>query len=1108
MEVRVFGPVEVDDGGRTIALGPRERALLARLSLARGSAVSEESLIDALWGNQPPRTARKTLHGLVHRVRHLLGPEHVQRHAGGYAIGRALVVDLDLVEADTDRARSAAAAGQLIDAAAWYRHALQQVRGEPAPELEDDLSVAGVRRQLVELALSIEEEAISVDLQRGEHLAAIRRSELLVNRDATRERAWALLATAYLQSGRQADALDALARARRALALELGLEPGARLREIEEQILRRHESGEPRAQAPPASSRPGQMKSTLVGRQDEQTRLRAALAALSQPSPTGAVIVVHGDPGVGKSALLSWVRCCATAETTVVSTVGVESEAELSFAGLRDLLGPLSAFTAFLPEPLRAAVESALLLGPARPADRFAVDVGVLELCRAAAARAPLVMLIDDLHWLDRASADVLGFVARRLKDSPVAIIATVRAGGALDALPGAEPIDLQGLGRQPAGQLLQRHGACDGAVVDALVRLTGGNPMALLHASQLLSTRQRMGLDDLPDPLPLDAHLASALRRRIANLPAATHAALVVVAASLNESAHNIDGVLEAMDLDPAALLPAEESGVLALDGDAARFTHPLLRSAVWHGASPRDRRAALRAVAQQEPNAERRAWGLALGAEHRDEQVAVLLEEVGDTARSRMALAAAASAYERAATLGMERAAPGRLIRAADAAIESGMHDRAASLIRTLKASTSDDELVLQADLIQARIDMAVGDPSRALRALEAHARRLEGSEPQRAAVLYANAALASFLPGYVAAAVRLATRARELAGPTDSAVAALAAVTHAAAAVLAGDRRPIRSLDLRSCGAAEGGQRPDERMMIPPSHFLLYGGRYDDARTLLDATIHRQRASGSYQGLAFQLGVRADVAFFEGEWRLGRDYLGQAIDLADATAEHNVLGQLFAVRARFDAYLGHAAAARTSARRALTTADATGASSTRSYAAHALGIACLASNDVRGAIDHLRRSRDICRELGCRNPLVVPFAPDLLEAFARAGEHSEMTGLVDGLDAEHADVPDDWIAGIAARGRGLLGRPAAAVAHLERSVQHLRSQPFRFELARSLLCLGRSERALGHTVRARAALLEADALLQWLGAAPWSAQTRRELEALPRPSAATRP
>ena len=313
MEVQVLGDLRVVDRDRVIELGPKERLVLARLVAAHGRVVPDDVLVDVLWGEQPPPSARKTLQGYVHRLRRALGIDGVVRVGTGYALSPTIEVDIDVVESELADGRQAAVEGRLDEAASLFRRAHHRFRGEPLRELDDDPTMAGLRRQLAELDLACDEERLANELNRGNHSTAIGELEALVGRDPTRERSWCLLVSSFIRCGRQADALDAIARAKRALAVELGIEPGPHLRQLERTVLDAQDLSAPLADATTSrtgasaatlTSRAGAVRSARLPQWDTQLWGRTEdVAWLIERVRTSRVVVLTGPGGIGKTRL-------------------------------------------------------------------------------------------------------------------------------------------------------------------------------------------------------------------------------------------------------------------------------------------------------------------------------------------------------------------------------------------------------------------------------------------------------------------------------------------------------------------------------------------------------------------------------------------------------------------------------------------------------------------------------------------------------------------------------------------------------------------------------------------------------------------------------------
>src|SRR3954451_18563894 len=366
----------------------------------------------------------------------------------------------------------------------------------------------------------------------------------------------------------------------------------------------------------------------------------------------GGGLVLRGEPGIGKSALLDYAAEQATG-MRVLRARGIEAEAELPFSALYELLRPLEDLFDEIPERQAAALRGAFGLG--QPVDaRLLIGAGTLSLLAAAADDRPVLGLVDDAHWVDAASADALRFPARRLEADPVAVLFAAREHepGAIEQRDLPELL-LAGLGEEEAFQLLAGAGLA-ASVVSGLHQAASGNPLALLELPEALSEAQRSGDEPLPAPLPATSALQAAYERRIRSLPDATPQALLVAAAEPSGGLGQIAAACSDLGIDISALTPAEDAGLIDIADARVVFSHPLVASAAYHGARPADRRrlhAALAEAAGASPA--RQALHLAAAAAGPDERVAAALEDAARVAYARSGYRSAATMLERAAAL-----------------------------------------------------------------------------------------------------------------------------------------------------------------------------------------------------------------------------------------------------------------------------------------------------------------------------------------------------------------------------------------------------------------------------------------------------------------------
>jgi hypothetical protein len=420
----------------------------------------------------------------------------------------------------------------------------------------------------------------------------------------------------------------------------------------------------------------------LVGRREERSRIDRLLD--QAVAAHGGALVLRGEPGIGKTALLEYARQRAGA-AAVVETTGVESELELPFAGLADVLHPLLGHLDELAEFQQKLLRSALALGPAHAVDRFPLAAASLALLAAASSQATLVVLVDDAHWLDAASRDALVFAARRLSADPVALIFAARNDEQVQFEPeGIPALVLSGLEREDAAVLLG--GAAADDRVDKLVELTHGNPLALLELPSTLSEDQLQGRAPLEHPLQVSEGIGQAFARRVLVLGESARRAMLVAAADDSAQLAAVEAACRALGAETGDLRRAADADLLDIDGAQIEFRHPLVRAAVYHGAAPSERRDAHRALAGAFEGSDefRHAWHLAAAAAGPDTEAAISLAAVGVQSRGRGAYAAAAAAFERAARLTQDqKERPVFLADAADAAWFAGRTAEAAALV-----------------------------------------------------------------------------------------------------------------------------------------------------------------------------------------------------------------------------------------------------------------------------------------------------------------------------------------------------------------------------------------------------------------------------------------
>ena len=504
----------------------------------------------------------------------------------------------------------------------------------------------------------------------------------------------------------------------------------------------------------------------LFGRAAEHARITELLDD-ARAARSGS-LVVRGDTGVGKSALLDLARSDAVG-MTVLYACGVESEARLPYAGLHQLLRPVLSFMDRLPDPQSGALRAAIGLERGTGEEWFLVSLAVLSLLAEAADDEPVLCIVDDAHWLDDASTESLVFAARRLQVEPIAMLFAAREGEArtFDA-PGLPELLLGGLDRDAASALLDRHvgASLTPQAHDRLIESTSGNPLALMELSAVLDESQLAGLE----PLPVSSSIERAFRAHIERLPEQTQTVLLIAAADDSGSAATVLRAAGHLGAQPHALDAAEHGELLRVRGGRLEFRHPLIRSAVYQ-AAPFSRRcaahAALAEALDPEADADRRAWHRAAASVDVDASVAGELEDAAERAYRRSGFVAASLAFERAAELTPYRAQRvRRLSRAVDAAWYAGRLTRAQELLDAAGLLCTDPRDRAEIDRWRGLIEWSIGVPTTARDLLANAAAELAPDDAARALHMLGLACVASAYGGEgdeVAAIADVAARFR---------------------------------------------------------------------------------------------------------------------------------------------------------------------------------------------------------------------------------------------------------------------------------------------------------------------------------------------------------
>lgn len=846
---------------------------------------------------------------------------------------------------------------------------------------------------------------------------------------------------------------------------------------------------------PPGS----QQAQLLTGREPELTVLAELVGDVADGR--GHALLVRGEAGIGKTALLQAARALAGGQgVRVLWASGVETETELAFSGLRDLLSPVVSMLGALPAAQSAALATALALAPGVPGDRLAVGAAMLRLLEHASVAQPLLVVVDDLPWLDSASRECVVFAARRVAGR-LAVVLSAREDDLddLTRLARLPQLVLPRLERRAAIELVRRAAPETVPTVAAAVAdAADGIPLVVLGLVGELDPAQRAGLSELSVPLRSGPGLPDVHRRRLAGLDSETRASLLVAAAFQGHDLRVIGSACAIVGIDVDSLAAAEEAALVRIWGGRLSFVHPLVRGAVYHESPPGQRRAvhgALALVLQGES----RAWHLGLAALGPDEDVARELERAGEAAMARRGPGPASLALERAARLSPdpERCAR-RLLAAGEAAFGAGMPDRAISLLRQA-VEAGDDPRVRAA--AQHRIGQAlvVGMQLPAgIDLLTREAERIRSDDPSLAAAMMSEAAQAC----HMAAECR---RARRLAEDAASLVEASAApeVRAHVAAMLRTARVFRGALDRADPLLGEADRlttaidplSPAGQSITVALNLRLWTGEFERVRDDSLATCARARETGNLSALPMLLVAVAECQYRLGEWSAARSASVEAATLGRELTQLSAAGHAEMVGARLDAARGeNEQVCRATVAATVAMADAYGARSGVAFALAVLGFLELGLSRVSAAIEHLEQVARFFDDSGMEEPTLIPWEADLIEAYLRAGDLGAAKASLTVMGRRAAGAGTPTATAPYQRCQGMLGERFDE--HFFKALEDHDQRPMPFERARTLLAYGRRLHRVRRRAEARRVLYDAASTFASLGAAPWLAQAHAEL------------
>ncbi len=841
----------------------------------------------------------------------------------------------------------------------------------------------------------------------------------------------------------------------------------------------------------------------LLGRAEECARIDRLLADARTGS--SAVLVVGGEPGIGKTALLEQAKARAReADMTVIAARGVESEAQVPFGGLLELLRPVLGALERLPEPQASALRGALALGPARPTDRFAIGAATLSLLAAEAEHAPLLVVLDDAHWLDDSSLAAVLFAARRLLVDPIAVLLAMRSGEAptIEAA-GLPRLELAGVEPGAAATIVARHAPDRLApgTTERVLSIAAGNPLALAELAA-----GGAHLEDEPGsaPPPVQTSVELMYRRRIDALDATERSMLMLAAADESGELPVIDAAAATLGLDLHALEAAERAGLISIGPGRVEFCHPLARAAAYRACSPGERRAAHGALAGallHESQADRRAGHLGAAALGPDETAASALQAAAAHARGRSAYAAGAAAAERAARLtpaGEKRAE--RLLMAAEAAWLSGDVERTTRALDEALTLGAGGRLRAEVQRLRGEVAMRAGFVVEAYEILVEGAGAIQDDDRNLALVMYAEAAEACGYAGRPEVMLATAMRAWDLLAPQAGEVEVFCANLALGTALVLNGRGSEGSSHLRRAVAVleqSDVLSRDPRMLSDAALGPLWLREAATGQGLIARAIESARAQSALGELPFALVLAARDAATSDRWALADALYDEAIRLARETGQTLALCGALAGLACLDARRGREEACRRHAGEAIAIAGERELGLLRMWALDALTDLALGLGRPGEAIAPITEKLALLDALGIRDPDVSPM-PELVEALVRMGRGIEAPGGLEvfGRLAEEKGQP--WVLARAGRCRALL----AGDEELERAFttaldQHART-PDRFDEARTRLCYGERLRRARRRAQARTQLRAALDAFDELGADPWAERARAELAA----------
>jgi DNA-binding CsgD family transcriptional regulator len=833
----------------------------------------------------------------------------------------------------------------------------------------------------------------------------------------------------------------------------------------------------------------------LLGRRNEREVFDRLFEAVRRGE--SRVLVVRGEPGVGKSALLEYAVESASG-LLIARAAGVESEMELAFAGLHQLFSPMLDHAGALPAPQRDALGTVFGLTGGPAPDRFLLALAVLGLVSEVAEERPLVCLVDDAQWLDQESAQALEFVARRLLAEPVALVFAVRQVREEQPLAGLPELVVEGLRNGDARAVLGSaiRWPLDEHVRDRIIEETRGNPLALLELPRRLTPTEMAGGFGLPDAKALSSRIEDSFQRRVRELPTETQRLLLVAAAEPVGEAALVRRAACRLGIGVEAAHAAESERLVEF-GARVTFHHPLVRSAVYRAASPQDRREAHRALAETtdpQLDPDRRAWHLAQATVGPDEEVASELERSAGRAQSRGGLAAAAAFLERSAVLTHDRARRAvRAVAAAAAHAQAGGFDAALRLLETAEVGPLEELQSARADLLRAQIAYSQSRPSDAPALMLKAAKQLEPQDARLARETYLEALAAAQFAGHHARGAGI----REVAQAASAAPAPPAPprtpdllldglVTRFTQGYAAGV--PVLQRAVDAFCSESFSDKEELRWLRLAGNVALDLWQFETWEALSTRLVERARDSGALAGLPSALNVRIAVHVLAGE--LSR----AALLIEEVEAITQATGSQLAPYGRMwlAAWQGRTAEASERIDAVLEEEAPEGKGLRLTAARWATSVFYNAVGRYDDALEAAEQASEYLEGLGVSAWGLV----ELIEAAVRGGERQRAADALERLSQATLPSGTEWGLGIEARSRALLSDDEAAERLYREAIERLGRTHVRVDLARAHLLYGEWLRRERRRLDAREQLRTAYEMFSAIGAEGFAERAAREL------------